>query len=218
VTWGHSQGGHSSLWSGHLAGELAPELELLGVAAAAPAAELLPIMQAQWQGPVGWVIGPEVSISWQTAAPKVSLDGVLSDAGADSYRRLADECVTPAAIEGIVRSDLGERFFAVDPTTRPGWAAAAAAESVPPLPATMPAYVAQGTADTVVLPGPNALLEQRWCSAGSALTVLWMGGVSHLGAAVTAGPDAVSWMADRFAGVPAGRTCDTPIPVPPSAP
>ncbi len=28
VVWGHSQGGHSSLWSGHLAPELAPELNL----------------------------------------------------------------------------------------------------------------------------------------------------------------------------------------------
>lgn len=218
VAWGHSQGGHSSLWTGHLAAELAPELELLGVAAAAPAAELLPIMAAQWRGAVGWVIGPEVSVSWPTATPRVTLDGVLSDAGAENYRRLADECVTPAAIEGIVRSDLGEQFFAVDPTTRPDWAAAARAQTVPVLPATMPAYLAQGTADTVVLPGPNALLQRRWCAAGSALTVLWMGGVSHQAAAVTAGPDAVAWMADRFAGVRAGRTCDTPIPVPASAP
>jgi hypothetical protein len=126
--------------------------------------------------------------------------------------------VTPAAIEGLARSDLGEQFFAVDPTTRPDWAAAALAQTVPVLPATMPAYLAQGTADTVVLPAPNALLQRRWCAAGSALTVLWMGGVSHQAAATTAGPDAVAWMADRFAGVRAGRTCDTPIPVPASAP
>jgi alpha-beta hydrolase superfamily lysophospholipase len=213
VVWGHSQGGHAALWTGHLAGDLAPELTLLGAAAAAPAAELLPIMEAQWDTVVGWVIGPEVAVSWPTAAPRVSLDGVLSDAGRDNYRRLAEECVTPAAIEGLIRSDLGERFFAVDPTTRPDWAAAARAETVPAMPASMPVYLAQGTADTVVLPQPNALLQRRWCAAGSALTVLWMGGVSHQAAATTAGPDAVAWMADRFADRPAGRTCDTPVPV-----
>ena len=37
ATWGHSQGGHSSVWTGHLGEEYAPELDLLGVAAAAPA-------------------------------------------------------------------------------------------------------------------------------------------------------------------------------------
>ena len=38
LLWGHSQGGHSSLWTGHLAATLAPELTLVGVSAAAPAA------------------------------------------------------------------------------------------------------------------------------------------------------------------------------------
>src|SRR5262249_319349 len=38
VVSGHSQGGHSALWTGELAAELAPELDLLGVSAIAPAA------------------------------------------------------------------------------------------------------------------------------------------------------------------------------------
>lgn len=40
AVWGHSQGGHSSLWTGQLAKDLAPDLDLVGVAAAAPAARL----------------------------------------------------------------------------------------------------------------------------------------------------------------------------------
>ena len=45
---GHSQGGHTALWTGHLSEKFAPELELLGVAAAAPAAELTQILGKQW--------------------------------------------------------------------------------------------------------------------------------------------------------------------------
>ena len=86
---------------------------------------------------------------------------------------------------------------------------------MPALPADMPVFVAQGTADEVVLPGPNALLQEQWCAAGSTLTMLWMGGIGHMAAATTAGPDVVPWIADRFAGRPAGRTCDTPPPVVP---
>jgi len=40
-----------------------------------------------------------------------------------------------------------------------------------------------------------------------------MGEISHPAAAITAGPQAVSWIADRFAGLDVPRTCDSPIPV-----
>ena len=218
VVWGHSQGGHSSLWTGHFARTLAPELTLLGAAAAAPAANLVPIMAAQWATTIGWVIGPEVAVSWPGTHPGLPLEGVLSPAGLDHYRDLADECVTGAGEQGLVRDTFGQTFFASDPTTQQQWKAVAAAETVPPMPAAMPVFLAQGTADTVVLPGPNALLQEQWCAAGSTITVLWMGGVTHEKAATTAGPDAVTWIADRFAGRPAGRTCTTPPPVAPSMP
>jgi len=218
VVWGHSQGGHSSLWTGHLARGLAPELTLLGAAAAAPAANLVPIMATQWSTTIGWVIGPEVAVSWPGTSPGLPVDGVLSSAGLDNYLRLADECVTGAGEEGLVRDTSGQTFFASDPTTQPQWKAVATAETVPAMPAAMPVFLAQGTADTVVLPGPNALLQQQWCAAGSTITVLWMGGVTHEKAATTAGPDAVAWIADRFAARPAQRSCSTPPLVAPSAP
>ena len=37
VVWGHSQGGHASLYAGELAAGYAPDLKIVGVAAAAPA-------------------------------------------------------------------------------------------------------------------------------------------------------------------------------------
>jgi hypothetical protein len=93
------------------------------------------------------------------------------------------------------------------------WGDAASNQTPAPLPAAMPVFIAQGTADTVVLPWPNAMVQEEWCASGSAISVLWMGGISHQAAATTAGPSAVAWLADRFAGRPAPRTCDTPPPV-----
>ena len=66
---GHSQGGHTALWTGHLSKKFAPELELLGVAAAAPAAELTQILGKQWDTVVSWVIGAEVMRSWPLQYP-----------------------------------------------------------------------------------------------------------------------------------------------------
>src|SRR6201995_6054623 len=44
VVWGHSQGGHAALFTGIIAKTYAPELDLLGVAAAAPATDLVTLM------------------------------------------------------------------------------------------------------------------------------------------------------------------------------
>ena len=47
VAFGESSGGHGALWSGSLAPKLTPGMRLLGVAAVAPVAELVPVEQAE---------------------------------------------------------------------------------------------------------------------------------------------------------------------------
>jgi hypothetical protein len=218
AVYGHSQGGHSALWTGHLAADIDPSLTLVGVAAAAPAALLPEIVGVQWDTAAGWAIGPEAMVGWQYVDPTLPIDGVLTQAGRDNADRLAQECIEPAALEGYLRTDLGQDFFSVNPSEAPGWAQLIANQTPPPLPADMPAFVAQGTADEVVLPWPQAMLQEQWCEAGSTLTMDWMGGVNHMKAAIVAGPSAITWIADRFAGRPAPRTCDVPPAVAPEPP
>jgi alpha-beta hydrolase superfamily lysophospholipase len=217
VVWGHSQGGHSTLWSGHLAEELAPELDLLGVAAAAPAAELADIMGAQWNTLVGWGIGPEVLVSWPYVDEELSADQVATATGMRTYEQLADDCTydKQLTLEILGLRAAGQDFFARNPMTLPAWSAFVADQTPPPLPPEMPVFLAQGMADEIVLAWPNAKLQNTWCEAGSTISALWMGGVGHLAAATTAGPSAVVWIADRFAGRAAERTCDVPPPVEP---
>lgn len=217
IVWGHSQGGHSALWTGHLAKELAPELTLKAVAAAAPAAELSDIIDAQWQTAVGWAIGPEVVSSWPYYYPELNAEGFVSASGLRNTERLANECIVPAALEGFLRTDFGQDYFAAKPTTNAAWGAAARAQTPAPLPSSMPVFVAQSIADTVVLAWPNALLQNEWCAAGSDLTMAWLGMVSHQDTAMTVGPEAVAWIDDRFNDRPTTRTCNVPPPVAPSA-
>ncbi len=122
ATWGHSQGGHSSVWTGHLGEEYAPELDLLGVAAAAPALELGDIMGAQWDTLVGWVIGSDVVESWPQYYPDLPVDDVLTPIGQDIDARLASDCIKESGQEALVRKTLGQDFFSVDPTSVPAWA------------------------------------------------------------------------------------------------
>ncbi|MBU6245894.1 MAG: lipase family protein [Actinomycetales bacterium] len=215
AVWGHSQGGHSALWTGQLARELAPELTLVGTAAAAPAARLVDIMQAQWDTAVAWVIGPEVAISWPAVDPSLDPASVLTDAGKADGTAIADRCITQKALMldvGALRVE-GKQFFATDPIGQPAWQAFAQGQSPATPPAGTAVFIAQGTADEVVLPWPNAILQQQWCQSGVDLSMLWLGGVDHMKAAITAGPAAVEWIAGRFAGRPAPRTCDVPPPV-----
>jgi pimeloyl-ACP methyl ester carboxylesterase len=63
VVWGHSQGGHASLFTGQLAAGYAPELRLLGVVAGAPMPNLADLFQVNIRTTVGkilirWRCGP----------------------------------------------------------------------------------------------------------------------------------------------------------------
>lgn len=44
VVWGHSQGGHAALWAGAIGPSYAPEVDLIGVAALAPASNLVALV------------------------------------------------------------------------------------------------------------------------------------------------------------------------------
>lgn len=50
VVWGHSQGGHAALWTGIAAPAYAPEVNILGVAAIAPASDLPSLIDAIHSG------------------------------------------------------------------------------------------------------------------------------------------------------------------------
>jgi pimeloyl-ACP methyl ester carboxylesterase len=214
VAWGHSQGGHSALWAGHLTKQLAPELDLIGVAAAAPAAELQLVVQAQWEVPAwGWALGPEILQSWPVQYPGLDVTGVVSASGIADAPRVAEECIVLAALEGVVRGQRGDDFFIKDPMSVADWRRVAEEQSVPPMPAQMPVFIGQSTADNVLLAWPTAVLQNRWCAAGSTLDTLWIGDVAHQKTAVVIGPQVVRWIEARFAGLPATNTCDEPPPV-----
>ena len=212
VVMGHSQGGHSALWAGHRASSLDPSIELLGVAAIAPAAELDAIIGAQWRTPVSWVIGPEIMNSWPVVDPALPAS-ILSESAVAQGSRITQACIANAAIEGLVRTKLGEAYFTSDPAQSEPWAALADRQTPAPLPAALPVLLAQSTADDVVLAWPNAQLQQRWCAAGSNLAATWIAEVSHIQTALVVGPSVMDWAQARFDGQSQTSTCAVPPPI-----
>ncbi len=224
AVYGHSQGGHSSLWTGEISAQYAPELKLVGVAGAAPAAEMVPLVDQQWDTVIGWVIGPEAMISWPATYPNVTAAQVASDAGTKRYEQVARDCLIEAGITGTVEEKLGSSVFGFNPAENPEWNAAATDQTPKPLPASVPSLVVQSVNDGVVIANTTSLLERKWCAAGSPLQVDWLGPLSstptetHSLTGMVGGPLATDWIQDRFAGRPAPNSCSQTPAVAPFAP
>lgn len=216
VAWGHSQGGHSALFTAVYASSYAPELKLVGVAAAAPAAELPALFAQQYDKVVAWAIGPSASVSWPLVYPDLPLRPVLSKKGLKDYRNLAFGCIEQEKGELALAAFTGEEFFEVNPMSNAAWYSVASRQTPPLSKIKVPVYVAQGLSDTVVLPNTTALFVKKACSSGVNITADWLGDTTHLQVAMVAGPSVVDWIQDRFNGVPATNSCAQPLPVLPA--
>jgi len=214
--WGHSQGGHAALFAALESGAYAPDLNLVATAVAAPAAELAPLISQQYDSTIGWVIGPQIAVSWPTIYPGLSTDDILTAYGLKKYKETAEEGTTEAGLEGTIRIDLKQDFFKINPVNLTAWYNASSNET-PRLPVGFkPLFIAQGLDDKVVLPNTTALLIQNSCAAGIDVTALWLGGTGHITAGRVAGPAAVYWLDDRFQNKPTNPSCGELMPVQPS--
>ncbi len=224
---GHSQGGHSAIWTGALSEKIAPELELVGVAASAPATQLDPLLDQQWDTTIGWAIGPEVALSWPLVYPELKPVDILTPQGAQMYTDLAYECLGAAGMQGALEAALGQNLFSENPTDSPAWAKAMQEQTPAPLPASMPVIITQAMGDGVVLANTNALTQQKWCAAGSNVQFNWLGQLAtgslgpaetHQDTLLAAWPMEVDWFQARFAGKPASPNCGFTPPIKPYPP
>jgi pimeloyl-ACP methyl ester carboxylesterase len=211
--WGHSQGGHSALFTAARAHSYAPELHLVATVASAPAAELEALLNQTYRSTLSWVIGPEVLTSWPATYRGLPVRSILTEAGYNNYRRIAQKCIATAAAEGAVRNAIKQQFFQGNPVGNSMWKTVADAQAAPVLSPSQPLMVAVSLGDQVVLPDTTALYIKRACAAGSDLTALWLANLGHIQLASTIGPAVVNWLGDRFAGRATAPTCQQASPI-----
>ena len=92
AVWGHSQGGQAALYTGILAQSYAPDLQLVGVAAAAPATELGTLLTDDSDTAGGRNITAMTLWSWSRVygAP---ISSVVTPPAMPAVDRLAGECI-----------------------------------------------------------------------------------------------------------------------------
>lgn len=210
VVWGHSQGGQAALFTGLLAKTYAPELSLLGVAAAAPATDLVTLMDDDINSVGGKNITAMTLWSWHRFYA-AALDTIVDPSAMPVIDRLAHECIEgPFDLIARARTEkpLEQHFLTVAaPSQREPWRALLEQNTPGALPPDIPVFLAQGTIDEIIRPAVTQDYMAKLCKAGSKVRLKMLPGIGHGRAAYASTRDAVAWISDRFAGAPAPNDC-----------
>jgi alpha-beta hydrolase superfamily lysophospholipase len=203
VVWGHSQGGHAALWAGMLAPAYAPDVNVVGVAALAPASDLKALVEEVRHTLEGRILGAYILSAYSDIYPNVSFDHYVRPAARVLVREAADRCLDiPDAIPSAITAVLSRQpVYAVPPLE--GALGRRLAQNTPAGPVKVPLLIAQGLDDDVVLPGTQRSYVNRLCHSGQSvdyqtytrrdhLSLVWPG--SRLV------PNLLAWTQARFAG------------------
>ena len=211
AVWGESQGGHAALWTGQIARRYAPDLALVGVAAAAPTTDLVANVRQVPNKAVGALMTSFIGYSWARhyGAPLATLGGPQTQA---IMTRLAqNNCIDLESkpkllmMAGIatVKSRLKDKDLGrIQP-----WARLARQNSATRVDFGVPMLVAQNPTDDLVGPDVTRNHAQALCRTGAKLRYLPISGAGHATSANDSAAETLAWSADRFAGQPAPSDC-----------
>jgi pimeloyl-ACP methyl ester carboxylesterase len=209
VVWGHSQGGHSALWTGIIGPRYAPDVQLAGVAAIAPAANIKAILDMNES--VDKRLGPYLALSYSRFYKDVKFELAVRPEALAAAREIASLC-------GFLPPEDPRRIAAFTATfdgrvlnTRSSTALTSRlAQNVADKPIAAPVLIAQGLADAVVPPAAtDGFVDQR-CTAGQRLEYWRIAGRDHGGIVQSGTPleePLIAWTTARFANEPQASGC-----------
>jgi hypothetical protein len=207
---GYSGGGHATASANELQPAYAPELNMVAVAAGG----IPPANEATFtsiDGGVGTGVLLGVSIALNDAFPSFRLDELLNDKGKAFVEQYKKGCASSVFAAPFAHAD--------DFTNQPGIihiprvARIIARNALGHATPTAPSLYYNGIGDELVHIEPLDALVAKYCSQGATIDyVRDPAGVEHVQAAALFIPQALAYIADRFAGTPAPNTC------PPAAP
>lgn len=200
--WGHSQGGHATLWAGEIAARYAPELPVRGVAALSAVAD--PLVMAQHvtgadAGPVADVVTAFVAVPNSQEYPDMPLPEMVHPAGLALVDAAARRCVTSpttvASALAAVAVSQDAPLYRIDLEAGP--ARQRLAQNRADVEVGVPLFLGQGTADEVVPIAMQRDLAAPLCARGRAVSAHEYPGRSHMGVIAADAPligDLFTWV------------------------
>ncbi|MCA8900713.1 MAG: hypothetical protein KDA53_05630 [Hyphomonas sp.] len=211
LVWGHSQGGHSALWTGRVAAGYAPDISVKGVAAISPGADLPELLKDMQAGLSRRILVAYAARAYSEAYPDVEF-GKLVRAGVRwRARELSRRCfpgphdrvmiALAAGLDGPVLGPDREAFVRH------------LKENVPIGQYDMPVLILQGAEDEIVAADIQARFAGELCERGTVVDYHALPGRDHLSvvyADSAAIPTLMDWSRARLKGAPAPTSCSAP--------
>ena len=210
LLWGHSQGGHGALYSAAIAKEYAPEIGILGVAALAPATNLVDLALGVKDSAAGKVVSSYIEGSWNEVFPELNVDSMITPGYVSAVERIGELCFDGRdALSAVISGT--QLFDAVIPESAiNGPLGDKLRENSVNMPIEVPLFVGQGLSDQLVLPA----MQQDWvaerCAAGQTMEYREYAGRDHMPLVEDDSPlidDLVSWANDRLTSKEPVNTC-----------
>jgi len=209
VIWGYSQGGHAALWTGIVGPRYAPDLEILGVAAIAPPANIRNALAMNVEADKRF--GPYLALSYSRFYPDITFEQAIRPRALDAARQIVSLCcfLPPEDAERI--QALAATFDGPALATSSNKALQARLEqNTADGLIKAPVVIAQGLSDTVVpSQATDAYVEER-CAAGQRLEYWTFAGRDH-GTIIQPGTPLeellIRWTTARFAKEPPASGC-----------
>src|SRR5262249_37931242 len=209
VLWGYSQGGHAALWSGIVGPRYAPELEILGVIAIAPAANIEKLLAMNVE--VDKRFGPYLALAYSRFYPDIRFEQGIRPEALDAAREIVNLC------DFVPREDLERIGQLVATFDGPALATssnkalqARLEQNAPDGLIQAPVIIAQGLSDTIVPPSATDTYVEERCAAGQQLEYWTFAGRDHLTIIQSDSPLEellIQWTTARFANEPQASGC-----------
>ena len=207
--WGYSQGGQAVLFGENLAQSYAPELKLVGVAATAPPTNLDALLRADINSATGKILAAMAVQSWSRKYG-VAMDTLVAPSAIGKVAEINNNCINN--FEGQIHDLSDEKalpkdFISQQALASPPWSQIISENSVHGIAGKTPVLIMQGLADTLVWPAITEQFVRKACAAGAVIQFVTLPQKTHDSAGKASVPEAIGWIANRFAGQRPPNNC-----------
>ena len=197
---GYSQGGGATAAASELAGEYAPELDIVGASMGAPPADLMELESLDGGNYIGFML---FALAGQNAAFDLGVEDDLNESGRRAMEQVADMCTTEAiaAFAGTHSSSwtkTGETLAEL--MQRDGYREAIEAQRLGTQAPDFPVFVQQGLTDDVIPFHVGRGLAEDYCDRGGTVLFHTLLTPTHIGGYIEAAPHISTFTAARLRG------------------
>jgi Secretory lipase len=208
---GYSQGGGGAGWAAELAGSHAPELQVKGSAIGGVPGDLRATAEFL-DGSAFVAFALLAALGLDAAYPELDLVSYLNPRGRQLVAIGQDLCLVSVDGFGMLIDVAFSRiddYVTTNPLDTPAWQARLNETRLGRVQPPAPVFQYHALVDEIVPLGQAAALRRTWCNRGA--TVAWtvLPGEHALGLVEGQAP-ALTWVAARFAGIPAIGNCPAP--------